>query len=360
MRKLLALVLIASMPIAGVAQSLAPAPSNPIIDAQLHPLLLEQMLGQGNNPLGAAEANSVPLWSTPDGRVLAMVASDGSAYPTLPKSPLIGASMEWRLVDVTNIVSSGLLMRLGDSATAHVSLSQSVVMAPTYAPLLQCGQATGTDNSCTNANTLARGGEWSLGANWLAADNLDLDLSYGLSWLRHDNSTLAERQSLGYDVLSGIGNAALPTLIIPGLELADVQNSSVSALGRLRLNDAHTLDLGATLSRIQLSIPGNNTPLTSLNQAALSVGVEYGSFTGMLTGRMLGPADSFGINSNTGSRWTGLDVGFSWRTPWRGMFSVGAQNLWSSGSVPYLAEPSAREIDANQARVPYVQYHQDL
>jgi hypothetical protein len=42
------------------------------------------------------------------------------------------------------------------------------------------------------------------------------------------------------------------------------------------------------------------------------------------------------------------------------MFSVGAQNLWSSGSLPYLNDPATRELDANQARVPYVQYHQDL
>jgi hypothetical protein len=42
------------------------------------------------------------------------------------------------------------------------------------------------------------------------------------------------------------------------------------------------------------------------------------------------------------------------------LFRLGAQNLWSSGNVPYLNEPAARELDANQARVPYVQYHQDL
>jgi len=41
------------------------------------------------------------------------------------------------------------------------------------------------------------------------------------------------------------------------------------------------------------------------------------------------------------------------------VFSVGAQNLWSSGTPPLLSE-SAHEVDPSQARVPYVQYHQDL
>ena len=29
-------------------------------------------------------------------------------------------------------------------------------------------------------------------------------------------------------------------------------------------------------------------------------------------------------------------------------------------ALPNLADPAAREVDSNQARIPYVQYHQDL
>jgi hypothetical protein len=353
MRKLLALLLIASMPVAGVAQSLAPAPSvNPT-----QPALLDQMIGTRDELLAAADAHRVPLWSTPDGRILAMVAASGSAYPTLPMSPQIGAPTEWRLVDVTHVVSGGLLLRLTDSVAAHIDLGQASILLPASLPILQC--AMDANGFCARSATLAHGGELRLGTNWLAADNLNLDLSYGLSWLRRDNSTAEGHQAMGYAALPGVSDAALPTLIIPGAELANIQNSSISALGRLRLNDTQALDLGASLSRIQLSIPGA-APLTSLNQAALSVGMEYGAFTGTLTGRILSPSESINNPYVTNPRWTGLDVGISWRTPWRGMFSVGAQNLWSSGSVPLLNPPAAREIDPNQARVPYVQYHQDL
>lgn len=46
------------------------------------------------------------------------------------------------------------------------------------------------------------------------------------------------------------------------------------------------------------------------------------------------------------------DLGVSWRTPWRGEISVGAQNFWSAP----LDAP--RDADPNQARTPYIQYRQ--
>ena len=88
----------------------------------------------------------------------------------------------------------------------------------------------------------------------------------------------------------------------------------------------------------------------------MTFGLHYGDFSGNVTGRVLGPNDNF----NGASRWTGLDIGLSWRTPWQGQLSIGTQNLWSSGALPAITDPVAREVDANQARVPYVQYHQDL
>lgn len=356
MRKLFALLLIASMPVAGFAQSLAPAIS-PSAGPDARPLLLEQMLGARIDPLTALNPHEVPLWGTSDGRILAAVALSGGSYPTLPQSPRIGTANEWQLIDVTNLVSGSLLLRLGDNVAAHVDLAQSRILAPISPPTLLCS-GLDANASCGAAETLAHGGTLRIGASWLASDNLDLALNYGLSWTRHNNSLPLARQWSGYETLPGLSDSALPTLIIPGAELANVQNSSVSALGRLHLSDAQAFDLGASLSRIQLSIPGA-APLTSLNQAAVSLGVEYGSFSGMVTGRMLGPNEPYGANA-ANPHWTGLDVGISWRTPWRGMFSVGAQNLWSSGSVPTLNPPATREIDPNQARVPYIQYHQDL
>jgi hypothetical protein len=358
MRKLFALALIASMPLAGVAQSLAPAQQNPLAPATSpSPQLLEQMLGS-SNLLDGNDARAVPLWGTPDGRILTLVTAGGDLNLTLPKSPQVGALNEWRLIDVTNLVSGGLLMRLGNNANLHLSLEQSSILAPLTAG---CGVPGAP---CANLGPLARGGELSFGTNWLPLDNLELGLSYDLAWLHHDNAAAATVAGSGSPVsgssLAGLGTASLP-LGLSGYSLLDTQNSSVNALGRFRLDDSQSVNVGASLARIQLSVPGTAMPLTSLNQAAVSFGVQYGSFGGNLTGHVLSPTDAFGPNAVPGARMSGLDLGISWRTPWSGMFRFGTQNLWTSGNLPYLNNgPVTREIESSQARVPYVQYHQDL
>ncbi len=345
MRKLLALLLTVSMPLAGIAQTLAPATGSALTGTP-QPVIDEH--------IAATDMRAIPLWGTPDGRVLAMVSAGGAAFPTLPRSPQLTGMPEWRLIDVTNAVSASLLANLNEQSVAHIDVTHSDLLAPALSANPQCAA---DDTACVRS-ALAQTGAVRVGLDWLASDSFNLDLFYGLSWLHRSDELPGERAIPVYDSFVGIGNPALPSLIIPGLDLTNAQSSSVNAFGRLRVNDGQqVLDFGASLSRIQLSIPGS-APLTSLNQAAVSFGLEYGAFSGTLTGHVLGPNDVLG-SGNPNPHLTGLDVGLSWRTPWRGMFSVGAQNLWSTGNLP-LAAPITHDTDPNQARVPYVQYHQDL
>jgi hypothetical protein len=353
MRRWSALVLAFVLPAFGAAQSIvvgAPAAPTPLVDQFLRPTAYALP--------GLSNLQATPLWSTPDGRVLAIVAMADNIVPSKPQSPQIGSGADWKFVDVTNFVTSGLLFNINRDAAAYATLSRGAVVGPLYAPSsLQPCAATpvplALDATCDRA-TLARSTALRVGAGWTILDDLDLDLSYGLSWLHHQ-APLAGQAYAPIDVFAAVNNAQFPTLLIPGLEGADVQNAGLSALGHWRLGDPGTLNFGASLSRLQLYVP-NTPPLTSLNQAAVTFGLTHGSFSGALTGRVLGPADAFGGNT----RWAGLDIGFSWHTPWQGELSFGTQNLWSSGAVPNLAEPGSREVEANQARVPYVQYHQDL
>jgi hypothetical protein len=93
-----------------------------------------------------------------------------------------------------------------------------------------------------------------------------------------------------------------------------------------------------------------------LDQTALSFGVDHGPLSGRLTGRTMQPEAGIPGSLYTDRRWNSIDLGVTWRLPWRGSLSVGAQNLWSSGApanTPVGPEP-------DQSRTPYVQYHQDL
>jgi hypothetical protein len=360
MRHLIATLLIAATPALGLAQSTVGNGSATDLNKPTV-LLVDQLLHMQGQADVVGTPQVMPLWSTPDGRILAMVAMGGSGVPALPRAPQIGSAVDWQWVDVTNFVSAGLLMRANANWTAQVSFDRGISYAPAYVlPAMLCSSQDGSPSppaACATSNPTARYGAFHLGADWTVNDAVDVDLSYGLSWLRRDNSILPQTNlQPAWDLLSGSGTGVMPALIIPGAELANIQNSGVSALGHWRLNDAETLNLGASLGHIQLTGVGN-VPLVNFNQASVGVGLRYGSFSGMVIGRVLGPADSITGNQ----RWSGLDLGISWRTPWQGELSVGAQNVWSSGTLPNLADPAAtREIDSNQARVPYVQYHQDL
>jgi hypothetical protein len=360
MRRLSATLALLLLPALAAAQTGAAVAAAP---AAVPPRIVDQLLPMPSyapSLLGNLQTTT-PLWSTPDGRILAIVASADNTVPAKPQRPQIGSAADWKLVDVTNFVTSGLLLSLDRDISAYATFGRGVVLGPADTTLgWSCGAATllgDLDAGCAMRPTLARSGSMQFGADLTVLDRLDLDLSYGLGWFRHDYSpapALAGRAPI--DLFGALGNPQFPTLLIPGLEASDVQNAGLSALGRWRFDGPSSLDLGASLSRMQLYAPLGNTPLTSLNQAAVTFGLRYGAFSGNVTGHVLGPADAFAA----GSRWAGLDIGFSWRTPWQGQLSVGTQNLWSSGAVPNVNEPGAHEVDSNQARIPYVQYHQDL
>jgi hypothetical protein len=355
MRRLSAILLCLLTPALCAAQAAA---DDARVQVAAPPLLVDQLLRSlPDAPSALSNLQATPLWSTPDGRILAIVASADSSVPAKPQRPQIGSAADWKFVDVTNFVTSGLLLNLNRDTAAYATFGRGVLLGPTYSTLWSCGPvlSPAAGAACGDRTILAHSGTLQFGADWSVLDNLDLDLSYGMSWFRHDVAPGAASLPT-LDIFGAIGNSSFPTLLIPGLDTSNVQNTELSALGRWRFDGPTSLDLGASLGRLQLYAPAGSTPLTSLNQAAVTFGLRYGSFSGDVRGHVLGPADAFGSNS----RWAGLDIGFSWRTPWQGQFRVGTQNLWSSGTVPNLSEPGAREVDANQARIPYVQYHQDL
>ncbi|MEO8804320.1 MAG: hypothetical protein ABI304_12975 [Rudaea sp.] len=351
MRFVAAILLLAMLPGVGQAQTAVRA-AQPVIDSAA-----PNLTGQ------AFPGSSMPLWGTPDGRILAMVAFGAPSHgaPALPQSPQFGSAADWQLIDITNFVTGGLSLRFGNNITTYANLSRGIVLEPLNPAALSVGcnawQQWSAGAPCANSQrqALAENGALRVGTQ-LSSGDFDLDLNYGLSWLRYTNQPdLDTRLPATPNLFAGIGNESLPTLIVPGMQFAGMRNAGLGALGHWRLDDDQSFDLGATLSRIRFELPGSAlSPI--LDQAALSFGVHHGDFSGVIVGRVLGSGD---LLSN-GQHWSSVDLGVSWRAPWRGIFSIGAQNLWSSGSPPLLANPATPVADPNQARVPYVQYHQDL
>ena len=303
MRRLSALLLIFLLPFTAAGQSVSNDSA-----------MAERLLAQPPDQMTEVEPGvMVPLWRGADGRLLALRADRSTGADALRKN----APLALHVVDAASVMTTGLQYGLGPRLQAHAEISE---------------------RSWANQNTRVLGSE--VGATY-DAGRYSLGLSVGATSTPNNNNVLPR-------VLPG----AAPG--VDGLSSFD-SSSQLNARGRLALGSKSGIDLGASVGRIHL-LPGNLLGINTLDQKALTFGVDHGPLSGVLTGRTMQPEAGIPGGFNADKRWNSIDLGVTWRLPWRGALSVGAQNLWSSGApanTPVGPEP-------DQSRTPYVQYHQDL
>ena len=274
-----------------------------------------RMLMQQPDQMAQVGPNAaVPLWLGADGRWLALKADND----TLAAAQRADAPLQFRAVDAATVLSSQVQYGLGPNLQAHAGVTEHN-WANNQAP-----RVIGTEVGATYD-----AGRYSLGL------------------------------SVGSDTVPT--GATLPRLLpgaIPGVNgLSGFDSSTqVNARGRLALDSKSGIDLGASVGRVRL-LPGNLLGVNTLDQKAVSFGVDRGPLSGSIVGRVMQPdAGMPGAAYNPDRRWSSIDLGVTWRLPWQGQLSIGAQNVWSSGNA--INTPTGPEPD--QSRTPYVQYHQDL
>lgn len=149
-----------------------------------------------------------------------------------------------------------------------------------------------------------------------------------------------------------IGNArdALPAWLSPNTKASKVDQNTLTVYGQKNIGREATVSIGGTWARARL-IPVGDVPglADRWNTKSMSVGAGVGSFGANIVGRVVDTPTSAG-------RWEGLDVGLTWRTPWSGQLTVGAENVVTRGKNPF----SAGNAEADEGTVPYVRYEQDL
>jgi hypothetical protein len=297
MRRLLPL-LIALMPLTAAGQVLGG-------DAQA-----QQLLAQTPAEFRPMEpASSVPLWRGEQGQLLALSVDDRTPAQDQRATPL-----SFRTVDSASAVATNLQYGLDPHLQLHAGVSEHSWIGP-RTPRIVGSELGATYNT----------GRYSV------------DLSVGATSTSHPGLPR---------VLPGAA---------PGVNgLSDFDSSAqLNASGRLALGSKSGIDLGASVGRIRL-VPGNLLGVDTLDQKALSFGVDRGPLSGTIVGRSMQPGIPGSLSADR--RWNSIDLGVTWRLPWQGELSIGAQNLWSSGTP--VNTPAGPEPD--QSRTPYVQYHQDL
>jgi hypothetical protein len=336
-----------SFPLAGMSVAAASAPTGILAGLSVFPTEnpaadtgVPLDVGAAPLPMLAQGEPVLPLWTSPDGRLLTIVAlSEPLGAPVLPLAPNYDAASQWGMMD-TSALLGGLRWNFGRGFHADT------LIGDTLAHPVICAEAGCAVDDAGSVSFTEGVFDGRIGLGWTSPGG-DVDLSYGLSWLQSGTPGRALP-------LTNASGAALPVLALPGLAPYQLQSgNAMSAHGTWHLGGP-TLDFGASYGEgrfLSFGEAGSLMPGLDLNQTTLSLGVGTGSIRGVIVGHLLSGETPL----LAGKRWTTLDLGVSWRTPWQGVLSVGAQNLWASP-----AEPTAHDADPAQARMPYIQYRQDL
>lgn len=266
-------------------------------------------------------------------------------------APAAKASKDWYSLGFSGLglasrAGGGLTYAVNPNWVAHANVSQ------------QSWFGVSTVNTCLSANAVLPGTDdcrhsfaapqligSRVGATFQSGDySVDMDLS-------------KTRSSASSALLPRVVPNAPMTTTVNGLPFYSLQDSTnLQARGRMALGDNSGVDLGASVGRIRL-LPGNMLGIDTLGQRSLSLGMDSGAVSGRIVGRVIEPESGVATGIlGRDHRWTSVDLGVTWRLPWQGALSFGAQNVWSSGHAPQPKDGP----EPDQSRIPYVQYHQDF
>lgn len=129
------------------------------------------------------------------------------------------------------------------------------------------------------------------------------------------------------------------------------EQNDLTVFGQKNIGREGFVSIGGTYAKARL-VPVADISPSALNRwdsKSLSIGAGYGNFSGNIVGRVVDVPGQPG-------KWEGLGVGLTWRTPWSGQLTVGAENVISRGKNPF----SPRNETNDDGTVPYVRYEQDL
>ena len=151
-------------------------------------------------------------------------------------------------------------------------------------------------------------------------------------------------------VAVGSGRTTMPAWLSPNQSAAKVDTNDFSLFAEKGIGREGFVSVGGTVARARL-VPATDVPRLAdeWNTRSLSVGGGFGAFGANIVGRIVNvPGES--------EVFKGLGLGLTWRTPWSGELTVGADNVVTSGRNPFSTTIGK---DA-EGTVPYVRYQQDL
>ena len=150
--------------------------------------------------------------------------------------------------------------------------------------------------------------------------------------------------------VAGSGHDTLPAWLTPGAQRSKVDVKDLTVFAQKNLPNQGFVSIAGTVAKARLVPASEAAPALAdrWSSKSLTVGGGYGAFGASVVGHVV---DTPGLPA-----WSGLGVGLTWRTPWSGQLTVGADNVVTRGKNPF----SASNLEDGEGTVPYVRYEQDL
>ena len=151
--------------------------------------------------------------------------------------------------------------------------------------------------------------------------------------------------------VAGSGRDTVPAWLTPGAPpRSKVDVTDLTVFAQKGLPNQGFVSIAGTVAKARLVPASEAAPdlADRWSSKSVTLGGGYGAFGASVVGHVL---DTPGQPA-----WSGLGVGLTWRTPWSGQLTVGADNVVTRGKNPF----SASSPEDGEGTVPYVRYEQDL
>ncbi|HEY4529922.1 MAG TPA: hypothetical protein VIG97_06295 [Luteimonas sp.] len=155
-------------------------------------------------------------------------------------------------------------------------------------------------------------------------------------------------------VNAGSGSGTLPAWLTPGNRggAATLDVNDLTVFAQHNIGREGMVSIAGTMAKATLVTPAEATNLgigDAWTSRSVSIGGGYGRFSANIVGHV--------VETPGQPRWEGVGLGLTWRTPWSGQLTVGADNLVTKGRNPFAPASNGRD---DEGTVPYIRYEQDL
>ncbi len=170
---------------------------------------------------------------------------------------------------------------------------------------------------------------------------------------RASASTSISRDGARLGLSGGTSRDALPAWLTGGRAApAQLDVNDLTVFGQKNIGREGYVEIAGTMARARLISPAEASTFGVSDQwtsKTVTVGGGFRDFGASIVGHV--------IDTPGQQKWEGLGLGLTWRTPWSGQLTVGADNLVTRGKNPF--SPTS-DIKQDEGAVPYVRYEQDL